>query len=784
MPIIIMEDEGKLLNKKQVIVPDKLVNKLKLNKSLFGKYKNTKGFKRVSAIVDDDYNKRSDKKDRIHTDDKTISFSDLKRIDHDMRHTAPNPNNLEFILPGGNDMKNWAHDTLRKMRTSVKKVKAVPPVPKLQKEPTKPKEANKDIKIGNATVRLTEDIEYFYENYYGEYDVDYVFNQFLKNPNGKQDWGVLINPNMYAKALKEFTRFGKLTNSTFPSKYVYQWMGIIMKNTAILHSNTIISGHETYFPYEEFIDFIKEYFNDKRDVKINYSNDLIEIEISEKEFMCLYNGKNPLIKESSIDKYGQTYLPWITQSHADDIAMKNDFRIASKKLGEIGEYIEDFNNNKVKGFSSFGKVKIDTKTNKLYLEISPYNFLDEIGLYDWMSMPDGSDAWSDFGIEPLFKIIGEYDEDSTPEQTLVLVNRALDVYHQRGDMASIFIQGGSKALSKISENIKRKKVLIDENHLKLLKEYHNQQVFNFDTNGNAYFKKNNWEHYVDYLENIGNYGILPPSEWDKEDIWRAVEKIQDSTSIDEITIVYGYEIDDYILKDVFCNLVYESYFENNDYTSIFTTNFIDTFNTELPNVKKQIQEQPSYYYGIIESTLDDLNLTDYKNYFTSYGIEEFNEKIKDGFFNNMNYMGFPKTLTINDRGLIYIERNILIPNYSSPNFNGSSYEKKTYNDYYEHLTKHYNGIGTCFSWEKNRGEAYCGDTFKGTTATEIKLKCWVDPKDVDWKDTVLLNCYGLQDEQEIRVSDRNANIEVFEVSLNNGKTGNKILLNKPIIVHP
>jgi hypothetical protein len=86
-------------------------------------------------------------------------------------------------------------------------------------------------------------------------------------------------------------------------------------------------------------------------------------------------------------------------------------------------------------------------------------------------MPDGSDAWSDYGLEPLEKIFIEYNENLPPEKVLVLVNRALDVYHQRGDMASIFIQGGSKVLSKIAEEIKRdgKKVYITEKQLINLK---------------------------------------------------------------------------------------------------------------------------------------------------------------------------------------------------------------------------------------------------------------------------------------------------------------------------
>lgn len=76
--------------------------------------------------------------------------------------------------------------------------------------------------------------------------------------------------------------------------------------------------------------------------------------------------------------------------------------------------------------------------------------LDEIGFYDWIILPDGTTAISDYGLEPLYKLIMELEEQETPEQKIVVINKILDVYHQRGDLASAFIQGGSKALSQIS----------------------------------------------------------------------------------------------------------------------------------------------------------------------------------------------------------------------------------------------------------------------------------------------------------------------------------------------
>lgn len=80
-------------------------------------------------------------------------------------------------------------------------------------------------------------------------------------------------------------------------------------------------------------------------------------------------------------------------------------------------------------------------------------FLDKIGFYDWTKLPDGSDAWSDYGLEPLFRVLNEYDDSATSnEETLILINRALDVYHQRGNLSSAFIEGGDATCDKISNS--------------------------------------------------------------------------------------------------------------------------------------------------------------------------------------------------------------------------------------------------------------------------------------------------------------------------------------------
>ena len=76
--------------------------------------------------------------------------------------------------------------------------------------------------------------------------------------------------------------------------------------------------------------------------------------------------------------------------------------------------------------------------------------LENEGFYDWCKLPDGSDAWSDYGLEPLWKIITSIKDDSTKGEKLITINRCLDVAHCRGDLASMFIEGGSKTCSEIS----------------------------------------------------------------------------------------------------------------------------------------------------------------------------------------------------------------------------------------------------------------------------------------------------------------------------------------------
>jgi hypothetical protein len=81
---------------------------------------------------------------------------------------------------------------------------------------------------------------------------------------------------------------------------------------------------------------------------------------------------------------------------------------------------------------------------------SGYEALEAEGFYDWCSLPDGSDGWSDYGLEPIFNELAQYKPNMDAGELLILINRVLHIGHCRGDLASAFIEGGSNVCSNIS----------------------------------------------------------------------------------------------------------------------------------------------------------------------------------------------------------------------------------------------------------------------------------------------------------------------------------------------
>lgn len=154
MPIFIKENQE--LKDNMYEIPDKLSKHLKQTLSKYGDYTQNKGYKRLNALVNPEYNKRSDKENQFK-DGKHISFSDLKRIDHDFRHMNENPKNIDRILNGGEKMAHFAKDTLNKERTKVAPVLKQKKVETRNKNEVKPSiKPMKPLKLGNIDAHVHE----------------------------------------------------------------------------------------------------------------------------------------------------------------------------------------------------------------------------------------------------------------------------------------------------------------------------------------------------------------------------------------------------------------------------------------------------------------------------------------------------------------------------------------------------------------------------------------------------------------------------------------------------
>jgi hypothetical protein len=62
----------------------------------------------------------------------------------------------------------------------------------------------------------------------------------------------------------------------------------------------------------------------------------------------------------------------------------------------------------------------------------------------------GNNIMSDYGSDPLIKLAYQLSREDDPAQKIVIIDRMLNVAHQRSDLAFWFIEGGSATLSDIS----------------------------------------------------------------------------------------------------------------------------------------------------------------------------------------------------------------------------------------------------------------------------------------------------------------------------------------------
>ena len=149
MPIFLFEDESTKLGGRTLVLPQYLVDHLYSGKQ----YKDFDGYKRLMALLDKNYNDPAGNKEKQHNNH-TMSFAQAKRMYFDVMHMPQTPDNIEYSMIGGDMMRDWLRNSLSSLRNSVRKVDAVPEVPKLSTSDTKPEDVNKTVKINGIEVTM------------------------------------------------------------------------------------------------------------------------------------------------------------------------------------------------------------------------------------------------------------------------------------------------------------------------------------------------------------------------------------------------------------------------------------------------------------------------------------------------------------------------------------------------------------------------------------------------------------------------------------------------------
>lgn len=296
-----------------------------------------------------------------------------------------------------------------------------------------------------------------------------------------------------------------------------------------------------------------------------------------------------------------------------------------------------------------------------------------------------------------------------------------------------------------------KKIVVNEAQiLSLIQEYKTELNIPFNHDTPDYDYKENWEHYIDFLEEIGHYGQLPQSDMDKTDIEQTVLTVLNNDAAKWIEYNPD-ELDDY-------GVLWRLFLSNNGYS----------FEKEDIPLEEFLSPQWIEDNGGVEKAtevfMNDYQYIDPFEALSDDKLDEFKGSFLPNHFYNIcsGDNGFPDGLTYNDRGLIYVERMLTLPN--NQRLLGRSKRNPFIGSYCS--------LGECWTWAEGYSDAY-----EGENGDPFYLQGWVMPEEVDWDESTYRNCYALRNEQEIYIP--HAKVEVFAVRSGGDKSFG---LKRPILV--
>lgn len=212
----------------------------------------------------------------------------------------------------------------------------------------------------------------------------------------------------------------------------------------------------------DIYDYYEEYDNLFREILMDMVNKSTKKHVLKKINLNMYQkALNEFIKYGELMRFPAKYVEqW------KNIIIQNFMYldVITMFYGHTSSFDEDAFNDVVLNTDETGKRVNDWSEAMDYIEENGYdNILDNI----LPRFSNGHDLISDYGLEPLSKIVEKLYETDDPNEILILINKALDISHQRSDLSELFIEGGESSLNRISG--------VNENIKKIIKE----EIFNY-----------------------------------------------------------------------------------------------------------------------------------------------------------------------------------------------------------------------------------------------------------------------------------------------------------------
>ena len=268
----------------------------------------------------------------------------------------------------------------------------------------------------SVTQIIKEEVRNFIKEYYDEEDVDNwtdeielsVFNNFLYRNNAdftrNTPWKVIPFPRL-KKIWEDYIRVGVVRDT----KGLNMIENIAISNTIKINLFTELAGHTQWGAEEKFKDNIGYWVNEQLNCILpQESINTDQLEIPYNNPSAGHVQKEPV----DVEKCNTQIHPF-AQKMYDEISGDDMSREEIKNIM--------YENMKEKFFDYFME---DPKSGQAYI--------------------------SDYGLQPLMTLMRELTRTTEDEQKISVIDRMLNVVHQRSDIASWFVQGGSRALSDLS----------------------------------------------------------------------------------------------------------------------------------------------------------------------------------------------------------------------------------------------------------------------------------------------------------------------------------------------